>query len=92
MNKESGQKLEKRFKFTSKYDHSMETVNLNGMETNSIIEYRVCLEENSCRSLSKLIFLIKIQTQVLNITCIFFNNHPYHLKLISELYFSRFKI
>ena len=55
MNKESGQKLEKRFKFTSKYDHSMETVNLNGMETNSIIEYRVCLEENYCRYLIEIL-------------------------------------
>ena len=53
MNKESRQKLEKRFKFTTKYDHFLETNNLDGMELNYTIEYRICFEETSCRSLSK---------------------------------------
>ena len=52
-NKESEQKLEKRYKFSAKYDHSLETISLNGMEMNYITEYRLCLEENSCRSFSK---------------------------------------
>lgn len=53
-NKESSQKLEKRFKFLCKYDHYLEANNLDGMELNSTTEYRICEDEKFCRSLSKL--------------------------------------
>lgn len=57
-NEQSEQKLEKRFKFKSKYDHFMETSNLNGMELNFTIEYRICYEakaeEKSCHRLNDL--------------------------------------
>jgi hypothetical protein len=50
-NSESGQRLEKRINFFCKYDHYLDINNLNGMELNSSVEYRICDDEKSCRSL-----------------------------------------
>lgn len=56
-NKESNQKLEKRFRISCKYDNDLETNNLDGMDINATAEYRVCEHESDCRSLSKFIFI-----------------------------------
>jgi semaphorin 5 len=53
-NKESNQKLEKRFKFLCKYDHYLEANNMDGMELNSSTEYRLCEDEKFCRSIKSL--------------------------------------
>jgi hypothetical protein len=53
VNKESNQKLEKRVKFTCKYDSYSESNNLDGLELNATQDYRLCEDDKFCRSLSK---------------------------------------
>lgn len=52
-NKESNQKLEKRFKFTCKFDSYLEANNMDPLELNTTVDYRVCEDDKFCRSLSK---------------------------------------
>lgn len=63
-NKESRQKLEKRNKFTCKYDSYLELNNQDGMELNNTIEYRICEDEKFCRSLG--IFIKKFKHYLIN--------------------------
>lgn len=53
-NKESNQKLEKRLKFTCKYDSYLDANNLDSLELNTTVDYRVCEEDKFCRSLTSL--------------------------------------
>jgi hypothetical protein len=63
-NKESRQKLEKRIKFTCKYDHYLEMNSMNGMEINTTVEYRICEDEKFCRSLGKILNKTKLKAKV----------------------------
>lgn len=51
--KESRQKLEKRFRFVCKHDLYAYETNGNGLELNSTAEYRICEGDKSCRNLSE---------------------------------------
>ncbi len=57
-NRESGQRIEKRLNFFCKYDHHLDINNLNGMELNSSAEYRICDDNQLCRSIGILFYYI----------------------------------
>jgi hypothetical protein len=56
INRESGQRIEKRLNFFCKYDHQLDINNLNGMELNSSSEYRICGDNQLCRSIGILFY------------------------------------
>lgn len=53
--KESQQRIEKRLKFACKFDSYLESNNMDPLELNATVDYRICSDDDNklCRSMSK---------------------------------------